>query len=79
MLEFAGTIATRFSPHELHEAGKTFLVIFDAKGCVSTLTFAEPQSGWHKHLQTLDAKGVPFLFYDPFDAPEYIFLVLPVS
>lgn len=65
--------------HRLSEklAGKpfvSFLMVFDDKGSVRTLQFEHPENGWHILTKRLNESGAVYLFYDPFDAPEYTWL-----
>lgn len=57
-----------------HGGKRTMLIIFNPDGTALSLTFERPEVGWHVLTDRLHDDGVPHLFYDPFDAPEYTWL-----
>jgi hypothetical protein len=64
-------IADRFgSPRAKH----TFGLTLGPAGGVSSLTFDPPADGWFTRLDLLASQHTPFVFFDPFDAPEYTFI-----
>ena len=70
VLDFAQALSARL-------AGKrfvSFLMVFDDKGSVRTVQLERPENGWHDLTKRLDESGSAYLFYDPFDAPEYTWL-----
>jgi hypothetical protein len=52
----------------------SFLMVLSAEGAVQTLHFESPADSWHQLTDRMDRAGTSYLFYDPFDAPEYIWL-----
>jgi hypothetical protein len=69
--ELAGELAGRFAAPGCEG---TFLITLCADGSVASLTFVPPSIGWHRQIEELNAAGTPYLFYDPFDAPEYTWI-----
>lgn len=53
---------------------KSFLMILSSEGEVLDLTFQEPEDHWNAKLDDLEKAKRPFLFYDPFDVPDYSYL-----
>jgi hypothetical protein len=45
-----------------------------SEGEVLELTFQKPEDRWQAKLDDLNKANEPFLFYDPFDLPEYSYL-----
>jgi hypothetical protein len=52
----------------------SFLMVLDGNGSVRTLQFECPEDSWHQLTERLDRAGAAYLFFDPFDAPEYTWL-----
>ncbi len=52
----------------------SFLMVLTDQGAVRTLQFEPPQGGWFQITASMDQAGGAYLFYDPFDAPEYTWL-----
>jgi len=57
-----------------HGRKGTMLIIFNREGAALSVTFERPEGGWHVLTNQLRDNEVPHIFYDPFDAPEYIWL-----
>ncbi len=68
VLEFAGRLSRLLAGNVRRGS---FVVTFDPEGSARSVTFECPDEGWHELTKRLDAEGVPHLFFDPFDAPEY--------
>ena len=68
VLAFAGGLSAQLAGGE---ADSSFIMLFDDKGSVRSLHFECREESWHKLIEKLEQAGVPYLFYDPFDAPEY--------
>lgn len=56
------------------ETGRAMLVVFDRAGFVDAVHFSNPLGDWNAFKQELASDGTAYLFYDPFDAPEYTWL-----
>jgi hypothetical protein len=70
--QFAQELAIRFT---LEGAMKSFLMVLDAEGNVTSLTFETPSSEWTEMTKAIVDSGVPHLFYDPLDdGMEYVWL-----
>ncbi len=66
--------AQRLSQQLAGQGHHSFVMVLDAKGVVQTLHFACPDKSWRQFTEKLDQADTPYLFYDPFDAPEYAWL-----
>lgn len=66
VMSFAG----KFS-YKISSDNKTFLMTFDSNGSISKIVFEKPEPSWFDYLKQLKEQDVSYLFYDPFDAPEY--------
>ncbi len=53
---------------------RTFLLIFPKDGVAQNLTFEVFGTSWYDFTKKLENASKPYLFYDPFDFPEYAFL-----
>lgn len=51
-----------------------FVMLLDPTGAVQLIYFECPEQSWHALTDKLDQAGTSYLFYDPFDAPEYTWL-----
>mgnify|MGYP001392111205 CR=1 FL=1 len=58
----------------VEEWGQTFLMVLNADGTVRTLHFECLEGGWLQLTERLDQAETPYLFYDPFEGPEYTYL-----
>ncbi|MEA3440985.1 MAG: hypothetical protein U9R58_11965 [Chloroflexota bacterium] len=67
--EFAGGLSRRKSSDE-----RTFVLVLDQAGEVESLKFEHEEATWFNLKVKLEETGVPYLFYDPFDAPEFYWL-----
>lgn len=56
------------------DGNASFLMVLNDNGAVRTLQFECPKNGWHNLTNRLDESGAGYLFYDPFEAPEYTWL-----
>jgi hypothetical protein len=52
---------------------QTFLLALTHQGEVIRLLFECPTAGWHEELEVLKQRNQPFIFFDPFDYPEYAY------
>jgi hypothetical protein len=52
----------------------TFLLMFNNEGRIIPVNCTPPTMGWHEQCKTLQSTGTPYIFYDPFDAPEHTWL-----
>lgn len=66
---FADELSQRLSGGE-----RSFLLIFDENGAARSLYFEHGESSWHDLTRKLESAEVSFLFYDPFEAPEFYWL-----
>jgi len=71
ILGFAGSLSAWLAGEE---GRQSFVMVFSENGTVRTLQFDCPGGSWHQLTQGLDHAGTPYLFYDPFDAPDYTWL-----
>lgn len=53
---------------------RAFLMVLDDDGSVRMVRFERPEEGWREYRESLKSAGVAYLFYDPFDYPEWAFL-----
>lgn len=51
-----------------------FLLTLTPDGAARHLTFSNRLPSWHDETEQLNKEGASFLFYDPFDWPEYCWL-----
>ena len=56
------------------QKGHSFVMVLNAEGAVQTLHFECPADSWHHLTDRMDRDGTPYIFYDPFDAPEYTWI-----
>jgi hypothetical protein len=68
-----GEFAAQLSRPLTGEA-RTFLIVFGEDGAARSVIFESPTPSWHDFVDELRAAGRPYLFYDPFDLPEYAYL-----
>lgn len=66
---FAGEFSQRLSGCE-----RSFLLIFNENGAARSLYFEHAENSWHELTRKLEGSGISFLFYDPFEAPEFYWL-----
>jgi hypothetical protein len=66
--------AQRYSCQLAGDEHHTFLMLFDPPGVVRTLYFKCPDNSWHILMERLDKDESSYLFFDPFDAPECVWL-----
>ncbi len=71
VLAFANSLSGR-----LASAGgdRSFLMELDSDGAVRTLRFECAEGSWRTLKASLDRADTPYIFYDPFDVPEYTWL-----
>jgi hypothetical protein len=50
------------------------LIVLDGGGEVNSLFQIAPSEGWSSAKKSLLAEGRPYIFFDPFDAPDYAWL-----
>ncbi|MGD2135118.1 MAG: hypothetical protein PVF27_03115 [Gemmatimonadales bacterium] len=50
---------------------QTFVLRLYEDGSPGELLFDKPEGGWHSYRDRLKEEGRPFVFFDPFDYPEY--------
>src|SRR5262245_17307254 len=67
--EFAGRLSAA-----LTGGNRPFLIVFGEGGAARTVTFEPPATPWLDLCRELERVGRPYLFYDPFDAPEPFYL-----
>jgi hypothetical protein len=67
--EFAGNLAATLAGGD-----RSFVMVLDEAGAVLFLTFERPASSWPEFVRGLEQADRPHLFYDPFDAPEYVWV-----
>src|SRR5260370_39319502 len=65
--------AARLSETLTGEA-RRFVIVFTEEGTAQTLTFEKAGTLVHDLLAEFNAAGRSYLFYDPFDLPEYCYL-----
>ena len=66
---YASQLSERLTGREL-----TFLMTLDFEGVIRALQFEPPKSSWHELTDRLTKADEAYLFYDPFDAPEYTWI-----
>ena len=71
VLGFASSLSSRLASGG---GDRSFLMELDSDGAVRTLQFECPEDSWHALKESLDRADTPYLFYDPFDVPEYTWL-----
>ncbi len=69
-----GNFAQRLSHQLAGQGDHTFLMVLNAEGAVQILHFECPDESWHTLTDKLNKADMSYLFYDPFDAPEYTWL-----
>lgn len=52
----------------------SFLMVLTDAGSVRTLRFEPPNDGWHGLVEDARRAGVAFIFYDPFEPREWLYL-----
>jgi hypothetical protein len=71
---FAIEIGARFTTGG-RESGRTFLLVLDRNGNVSSLSFSDSSREWRENAWSIVKSEAPHLFYDPLDdGMEYIWL-----
>jgi hypothetical protein len=55
----------------LGERAAPFLIELETDGAITALHVECPDGYWDRMMKRLDDARTPYLFYDPFDAPEY--------
>lgn len=50
---------------------QTFIITLNAEGALRTLTFESSSESWHQRIELFKQQRTPFIFFDPFDFPEY--------
>lgn len=70
VLGFAASLASKLAGRGHH----SFLMMVDGDGSVQSLQFECPEDGWHKLTAKLDEAGASYIFYDPFDTPDYTWM-----
>lgn len=53
---------------------RTFLIVFGEDGFASTVMLEHSKDSWHSVKDDLEAVGMSYFFYDPFDVPEYCWI-----
>ena len=71
VLGFASSLSARLVGRPGYDS---FLMVLDTDGSVRMLQFERSESSWAQRTAMLDSTGASYLFYDPFDAPEYTWL-----
>ena len=71
ILIFAQSLSTKLAGGNGHHS---FLMILNDNGSVRTLQFEHSEDTWYQLTEKLNQAGESYLFYDPFDAPEYMWL-----
>ena len=71
VLGFAQALSARLAGGQGHDS---FLMVLNPDGSVRTVRFEYAEDSWHRLTNKLDQTGTSYLFYDPFDAPEYTWL-----
>jgi hypothetical protein len=69
VLEFASKLSLL-----LTGADRTFILVLDAEGRARSVTFERTGDSWHDLTRERESAGGSYLFYDPFDVPEYCWL-----
>jgi hypothetical protein len=67
VFEWLDGLCTRLRPGP----PQTYLILLDDDGGVQSLSFERPAEHWAAEKDRLRTQDRPFVFFDPFDYPEY--------
>jgi hypothetical protein len=70
VLGFAQNLSAMLAGEGYH----TFLMVLTNQGAARTLQFEASDGYWQELMEKLDQGGDSYLFYDPFEGPEYTYL-----
>ena len=69
VLKFVHELSEKFTNQD-----SKLLIEFNESGSSKSIHFESPGSSIYELRSQMVARGCPYIFYDPFDLPEYMFL-----